>query len=113
MQRPVNITERTVPPGARKILRRSGSVEMWQSEAMRLPSQRGRLVRYFVGVIGGDVRSFDRPHQAWEYFRRITGAPAAPPDLLPDIPDSMQRRLPRTRAGARTRAASMPGRERR
>jgi hypothetical protein len=113
MHRPVDISERTVAPGARKILRRNGGVEMWQSEAMRLPSQRGRVVRYFVGVVGGDVRSFDRPHQAWEYFRRITGAPTAPPDLPPDIPESTQRRLPRTRSRGRARGASMPGRERR
>jgi hypothetical protein len=76
MHRPVDIIERTAAPGARKILRKSGSVEMWQSEATRLPSQSGRVVRYFVGTASGDVRSFDRPHQAWEYFRRITGAPA-------------------------------------
>ncbi len=105
--------DRTAAPGARKILRRNGGVEMWQSEATRLPTQRGRVVRYFVGVAGGGVRSFDRPHQAWEYFQRITGAPAEPPDLPPDLPESMQRRLPRTRSRRRATAASMAARVRR
>jgi hypothetical protein len=113
MHRPVDIVENTTARGARKILRRNGSAEMWQSEATRLPSQRGRVVRYFVGVAGGDVRSFDRPHQAWEYFQRITGAPAAPPDLPPDIPENMQQRRPRARASRRATAASMSGRARR
>ena len=113
MHRPVDIIERTAAPGARKILRKNGGVEMWQSEANGLPSLRGRVVRYFVGVVGGDVRSFDRPHQAWEYFQRITGAPAAPPDLPPDIPETMKRRLPRTRSRRRATVASMSGRARR
>jgi hypothetical protein len=113
MHRPVDIIERTAAPGARKLLRKNGSVEMWQSEAMRSPSQRGHAVRYFVGTAGGDVRSFDRPHQAWEYFQRITGAPAEPPDLPPDLPESMQQRLPRTRSRRRATAASMSGRARR
>jgi hypothetical protein len=109
MHRPVDSIERTAAPGARKILRRNGTVEMWQSEATRLPSQRGSAVRYFVGVAGADVRSFDRPHQAWEYFQRTTGAPAEPPDLPPDIPESMQRRQPRPRSRRRATAASMSG----
>ena len=111
MHRPVDIIERTAAPGARKILRKNGSVEMWQSEATRLSSQRGHAVRYFVGVAGEDVRSFDRPHQAWEYFQRITGAPAAPPDLPPDPPESMRGRQPRPRR--RAPAASMSARARR
>ncbi len=112
MHRPVQITERTAAPGARKILRKNGSVEMWQSEAAPLPSQRGCVVRYFVSVAGGEIRSFDRPYQAWEYFRRITGVPAAPPDLPPDIPESMRQREPRTRSRRRGTDASMSGRAR-
>jgi hypothetical protein len=113
MHRPVDIIERTAAPGGRKILRRNGDIEMWQTEATRLPSQRGRVVRYFVGTAGGDVRSFDRPHQAWEYFQQITGVPAEPPDLPPDIPESLQRRRPRMHARRRAPAAAMSGRARR
>ncbi|MGH6962452.1 MAG: hypothetical protein ACREE7_18385 [Dongiaceae bacterium] len=58
----------------RKILKQQGNVQMSQES---FESPRGRLAfRYFVGLTEGPVRSFDKPHDAWDHFQRLTNLPA-------------------------------------
>ena len=57
----------------RKILKQQGNVQMSQES---FESPRGRLAfRYFVGLTEGPVRSFDKPHDAWDHFQRLTSLP--------------------------------------
>jgi hypothetical protein len=57
----------------RKILKQQGNVQMSQES---FESPRGRLAfRYFVGLTEGPVRSFDKPHDAWDHFQRLTNLP--------------------------------------
>jgi hypothetical protein len=51
---------------------------MWQSVEVR-----GRLsvIRYFVGASEGPIRSFDRAHEAWNYFRELTGVEETNPEV--------------------------------
>jgi len=57
----------------RKILKQQGNVQMSQES---FESPRGRLAfRYFVGLTEGPLRSFDKPHDAWDHFQRLTNLP--------------------------------------
>ena len=55
---------------ARKILKQEGDILMWQEDNVGARRDRARLVHYFVGTPTGRSKSFDRPHDAWEYFRQ-------------------------------------------
>jgi hypothetical protein len=59
----------------RKILKQQGNVQMSQES---FESPRGRLAfRYFVGLTEGPLMAFDKPHDAWDQFQRLTNLPTA------------------------------------
>ena len=68
------------PISIRKLLRRLGGVEMWHVQEGRIPGQKWPAIRYMVST-AHDVRTFDRPHEAWACFQELTHAPSknAPP----------------------------------
>ena len=49
-------------------------VELWQIEEPRKQGQRMPTIRYLV-VRDRSEASFNRSHEAWQYFQRLTGAP--------------------------------------
>jgi len=63
-----------VVPG-RKILKQEGDVQMWQEDVVNPRRDHGRLIHYFVGTSRSAPKAFDKPHDAWEYFRQLTGVP--------------------------------------
>jgi hypothetical protein len=68
----------------RRILKQQGNVQMSQES---FESPRGRLAfRYFVGLTEGPVRSFDKPHDAWDHFQRLTNLPTTLPRDLTATP---------------------------
>jgi len=68
-----------VIPSGRKILREDGGVLMWQ-EYVDGPHKGARpLLRYFVGQLGEPSKSFTTPHDAFEHFQNLTGAPSSRP----------------------------------
>ena len=68
----------------RKILREHDGVLMWQ-EYVDGPHKGARpLLRYFVGQLHEPPKSFTTPHDAFEHFQKLTGAPSSrsiPPPL--------------------------------
>jgi hypothetical protein len=77
-----NREEAFTPKELRKLLRELASVQMWQIEGPRpRPGQRSPTIYYEVTTADG-VRTFDRPHEAWEYFQKLTNAP----DKMPEPP---------------------------
>jgi hypothetical protein len=64
---------------ARKLLRELAGVQMWQTEAGGVRGVKWPVFQYEV-VKGGVVKTFGRPHQAWEHFQTLTHAPNAPPE---------------------------------
>jgi hypothetical protein len=71
----------TIP--GRKLLKQEGDVQMWQEYIDGPHRDTGQLLRYFVGRPTSPPKSFDAPHHAWDYFRKLTGAPASRPDAAP------------------------------
>jgi hypothetical protein len=73
-------TSNSHPIPIRKLLRRFGGVEMWHVQEGQIPGQKWPAIRYLVST-GDDIRTFDRPHEAWGYFQKLTNAPNknAPP----------------------------------
>jgi hypothetical protein len=69
------------PKEVRKLLRELAGAQMWQIEEVRpRPGQRWPTIYYEVTGPGGVVKTFGRPHEAWEYFQTLTNAPAARPE---------------------------------
>src|SRR5262245_14231431 len=66
-----------VPP--RKLLKKAGSVEMWQVEIPGPGARKLPLVQYEVS--GPDIRRviFSRPHLALEHFLAVSRAPNGAP----------------------------------
>jgi len=60
-------------PSGAKLLRQEGDVQMWQERADGFRRKTGRLVQYIVRRPGTAPRLFDKPQDAWNYFREITG----------------------------------------
>ena len=64
----------------RKVLRAYGDVQMWQ-EHVAGPYRgqvRGQVLRYYVGGPTAATKEFATPHDAFEYFQELTGAPKSP-----------------------------------
>jgi len=59
-------------PLVRRLLRRFGNFEIWWVEYGSLPREQWPTVRYIVSA-GDSERTFDRPHEAWAFFRGLTG----------------------------------------
>ncbi len=59
-------------PLLRRLLRKFGNIEMWWVEYGSIPREQWPTVRYVVSA-GDSERTFDRPHEAWTYFRELTG----------------------------------------
>jgi hypothetical protein len=59
------------PPLLRKLLRKFGDITMWWVEDGRIPGEKWPPVRYVVST-GDNEKTFDRPHEAWAYFRQLT-----------------------------------------
>ena len=66
-------------PSARKLLREVAGVQMWQTETSGVRGVKWPVFHYEV-VKSGVVKTFGRPHQAWEHFQTLTHAPNAPPE---------------------------------
>jgi hypothetical protein len=66
-----------VPP--RKLLKKAGSVEMWQIEIPGPGARKPAIIQYEVSE--ADIRrvTFSRPHLALEYFLRVSGIPNGTP----------------------------------
>jgi hypothetical protein len=64
-------------------LRALNGVELWHVEELRGQGQRVPTIRYMV-VRGGSEAIFNRPHEAWEHFRRLTNVPDK--DTRPELP---------------------------
>ena len=80
------------PKELRKLLRELASVQMWQIEEPRpRPGQRLPTIYYEVAS-RGVVKTFSRPHEAWEYFQKLTNAPDARPE--PPRPPTHERSKP-------------------
>jgi hypothetical protein len=62
----------------RKVLREQGEVRMWQEFMPGPHRDTGQLLRYFVGRSGGAPKQFSTPHDAFNHFQKLTGAPAFP-----------------------------------
>jgi len=75
------MVDETVP--GRKILKQEGDVQMWQEDVVSRRRDHGRSIHYFVGTPRSAPKSFDRPHDAWEYFRQLTGVPERKPNQGP------------------------------
>jgi len=58
----------------RKLLRRLNGVDMWHVQEGRIPGQKWPAIRYLVST-ADDVKTFERSHEAWAYFQRLTNAP--------------------------------------
>lgn len=58
----------------RRQLRTLHGVKLWQIEEPRQQGQRVPTIRYMV-MRGGSKAVFNRPHEAWQYFQQLTGAP--------------------------------------
>jgi hypothetical protein len=68
------------PKEVRKLLRELAGAQMWQIEEVRpRPGRRWSTISYEVTGAGG-VKTFGRPHEAWEYFQTLTNAPDARPE---------------------------------
>jgi hypothetical protein len=81
------------PKDVRKLLRELAGAQMWQVEEVRQrPGHRSPAIYYEV-TSAGTVKTFGRPHEAWEYFQTLTNAPDA-------------RAKPPRNAGARRRPSS-------
>jgi hypothetical protein len=62
----------------RKLLRNLAGVQMWQVEEVQ-PRPGHRLPTIYYDVTTGSlVKTFSRPHEAWEYFQKLTNSPDAP-----------------------------------
>jgi hypothetical protein len=59
-------------PLLRRLLRKFGNIEMWWVEYGSIPREQWPTVRHVVSA-GDSERTFDRPHEAWTYFRELTG----------------------------------------
>jgi hypothetical protein len=59
-----------VPP--RKLLKSAIGIEMWQVEVARLRGQKGPAILYEVNAPGIGAATFNWPHEALEYFRKLT-----------------------------------------
>jgi hypothetical protein len=57
-------------PLLRRLLRRFGNIEMWWVEYGGIPEQWPTVLH--VVSAGGSEKTFDRPHEAWKYFRGLT-----------------------------------------
>ena len=67
----------------RKILREQGDVQMWQEYIEGPHRDTGPLLRYFVGRLGEPPKSFIAPHDAFDYFQKLTGVPSSRPPSPP------------------------------
>lgn len=61
------------PALERKLLRNFGEVKMWWVEDGRIPGEKWPTIHYVVST-GDNERTFDRPHEASEYFRQLINA---------------------------------------
>jgi hypothetical protein len=67
----------------RRQLRALDGVELWHIEEPKAQGQRVPTIRYIVRNGVGE-KAFGRPHEAWQYFQELTGAPDK--DLRPEPP---------------------------
>jgi hypothetical protein len=68
------------PKDGRRLLRELAGVQMWQiNEVRQRPGRRPPTIYYEV-TSGGGVKTFGRPHEAWEYFQKLTNAPDKMPE---------------------------------
>jgi hypothetical protein len=69
------------PPAARRyLLRELAGTQMWHiAETRPRPGHRLPTIYYEV-ISASGVKTFGRPHQAWEYFQKLTNAPSARPE---------------------------------
>ncbi len=81
------------PKDVRKLLRELAGAQMWQVEEVRQCSGHRSPAIYYEVTSVGTVKTFGRPHEAWEYFQTLTNAP----DARPEAPRN---------AGARRRPSS-------
>jgi hypothetical protein len=65
----------------RTLLRTLTGVELWHAEEKG--DQRRPIIRYVVKRGEGE-RTFERPHEAWQYFQKLTNAPDK--DVRPEPP---------------------------
>ena len=63
---------RQVPP--RKLLKKAGSVEMWQVEVRGQTWRNTSLLRYEIVGGPGSTAVFSKPHEAFAYFQKIAPA---------------------------------------
>jgi hypothetical protein len=69
------MTDKAGPPvPLRRLLRTLDGVEMWHIEDVKKDGQRFPTIRYVVKS-NGSQSNFERPHEAWQRFRELTGAP--------------------------------------
>ena len=57
-------------PLLRRLLRKFGNIEMWWVEYGGMPEQWPTVLH--VVSASDSEKTFDRPHEAWTYFRRLT-----------------------------------------
>ena len=57
----------------RKLLRKFGDVGIWWVQDGRIPGEKWPMIHHVVSA-GDTERTFERPHEAWEYFRKLTYA---------------------------------------
>jgi hypothetical protein len=57
-------------PPRGKLLRESGGVELWQLQKGETRRYEWSVIKYEVGAF--ERRTFDRRHEAWTYFERLT-----------------------------------------
>jgi hypothetical protein len=95
-------TDKAGPPiPLRRRLRTLNGVELWHVESGEKSRQRTPIISYVVKSVDGE-RAFDRPHEAWQYFQRLTEAPdrdlrPEPPPIDPERLDTSRPRTPRRR----------------
>jgi hypothetical protein len=63
----------------RKILREHGDVLMWQEYVDGPHRGAAPLLRYFVGQLQESPKVFTTPHDAFDHFQKLSGAPSSRP----------------------------------
>jgi len=87
-----------------RLLRTHAGIELWQIESA-VNGQKRPAIRYTVKSAGRE-QSFDRPHEAWQYFQQLTDLldRDVRPDPPPIDPDKLDTTKPRKRRRRRPRS---------
>jgi hypothetical protein len=85
LRKPRVIETKAAPADLPKLLRAVDGVELWQESPTGRDRKIGRLT-YFVKTPVGTRRTFDKPHEAWRYFQKLTGISNVNPVVGPTLP---------------------------